>query len=98
MMNEFKQNWKTIILMCFINLIAFVVSTNWTDAHNKAKNAASVEYVDTKDKELKTEVDKKVSKDEFQLILKQLQNIENTQSDIQRNQNSIYQLIATQKK
>ena len=64
---------------------------------NKTENAASVEYVDTRDKELKTEVDKKVSRDEVQMILNQLKTIEGNQSAIQANQTAIYQILIQQK-
>lgn len=88
-MNKFTENWQVIIFTVLITLIGNIVFSQWQINKNRVENAASTNYVDSKDNEIKSELNKKVSKDEFILITNQLQTIE-------KNQNTIYQILIKQ--
>lgn len=64
-MGKFKENWQIVLFASFISLLSAYFLNKIQARDNHIENAASIEYVDNGDNELKLQIDKKVNKTDF---------------------------------
>lgn len=56
-MGKIKENWQIIVFTAFITMIFSVMLTFWTNRESKLSGAASEEYVEKTNNDLKTYID-----------------------------------------